>query len=92
MTSSQNSEIKRQQEYLDRLPEDYQFPLFNTKQALQSQRENGYKNTAAAAREIVDNALEAGAKHVDVLLCRPDQRHLKKKRAQERCFSHRFRR
>ncbi|MCY4179423.1 MAG: ATP-binding protein [Litoreibacter sp.] len=78
MTKTQNSEIKRQQKYLDRLPDDYQFPLFNTKQALQSQRQNGYKNTAAAAREIVDNALEAGAKHVDVVLCRPDQRHLKK--------------
>lgn len=78
MTKSQNSEIKRQQKYLDRLPDNYQFPLFNTKQALQSQRQNGYKNTAAAAREIVDNALEAGAKHVDVVLCRPDQRHLKK--------------
>lgn len=78
MTTTQNSEIKRQQKYLDRLPDNYQFPLFNTKQALQSQRQNGYKNTAAAAREIVDNALEAGAKHVDVVLCRPDQRHLKK--------------
>lgn len=78
MTKSQSSEIKRQQKYLDRLPDNYQFPLFNTKQALQSQRQNGYKNTAAAAREIVDNALEAGAKHVDVVLRRPDQRHLKK--------------
>ena len=78
MTTSQNSEIKRQKKYLDRLPDNYQFPLFNNKQALQSQRQSGYKNTAAAAREIIDNALEAGAKHVDVVLCRPDQRHLKK--------------
>ena len=78
MTTSQNSEIKRQRKYLDRLPDNYQFPLFNTQQALQSQRESGYKNTAAAAREIIDNALEAGAKQVDVVLCRPDERHIKK--------------
>lgn len=74
MTTYPNTEVKRQAEYLDRLPENYQFPLFNTMQALQSQRQNGYRNTAAAAREIIDNSIEAGAKKIDVVLSRPDQR------------------
>src|SRR5258708_1589101 len=60
------SEIERQKKYLAKLPEKFAFPLFNARQALESQRRNGYKNTAAAAREIVDNALEAGAKRVHV--------------------------
>ena len=61
------SEIERQQKYLDALPEDFPFPLFNTKRAVESQRQNGYRNTAAAAREIVDNAFEAGATKVHLI-------------------------
>src|SRR2546430_953681 len=57
-------EVERQEKYLSRLPEDFEFPLFNSKQALESQRKNGYRDSAAAAREIVDNALEAGAKRI----------------------------
>src|SRR5437660_6266419 len=48
------NEIERQRKYLARLPKDFTYPLFNSKQALESQRRNGYRNTAAAAREIVD--------------------------------------
>ena len=65
------TEVERQQKYLDRLPENYAFPLFNAAQALESQRRSGYRNTASAAREIVDNALEAGATRVDVCFERP---------------------
>lgn len=61
------SEIERQQKYLSRLPNDFTFPLFNSKQALNSQRRNGYRDSASAAREIVDNAMEAGAKRIDVV-------------------------
>jgi hypothetical protein len=61
------SEIERQEKYLAKLPEKFEFPLFNAMQALESQRRNGYRNTAAAAREIVDNALEAGAKRIHVV-------------------------
>lgn len=60
-------ELQRQEEYLNRLPEDFEFPLFNSKQALESQRRNGYRNTAAAAREIVDNALEAAAENIYIV-------------------------
>lgn len=60
-------EIERQRKYLAQLPEGYDFPLFNVRRALESQRRSGYRDTAAAAREIVDNAVEAGAKHVHVV-------------------------
>ena len=61
------NEIERQKKYLSELPKDFNFPLFNTKRALESQRQNGYKNTAVAAREIVDNAMEAKASKVHVI-------------------------
>ncbi len=61
------SEIERQKKYLAELPEDFTFPLFNTRRALESQRQNGYRNTAVAARELVDNAFEAGASKVHVI-------------------------
>lgn len=70
MAPTYMTEIDRQRAYLDRLPDDYQFPLFNTKQALNSQRRNGYRNTAVAAREIIDNAIEAGADRIDVIINR----------------------
>src|SRR5689334_10429967 len=61
------SEIERQQKYLAELPKDFSYPLFNTKRALDSQRQNGYRNTAVAAREIVDNALEAKATKMHII-------------------------
>jgi len=64
-------EHERQEAYLNDLPEDFQYPLFNGASAIQSQRKSGYKNTACAAREIVDNALEAGADNVWVALQLP---------------------
>src|SRR5256885_17084969 len=66
-------EIQRQKKYLDQLGDHFTFPLFNSKRALESQRRSGYRNTAAAAREIVDNAIEAGATKVHVILDRPSQ-------------------
>ena len=61
------SELERQEKYLAQLPEDYEFPLFNARQAVESQRRSGYKDTAAASREVVDNAIEACATRVDVV-------------------------
>ncbi len=65
------SELERQEYYLSQLPETYEFPLFSGKQAVESQRRSGYKDTARAAREIVDNASEAGAKNVWIVFDRP---------------------
>lgn len=67
------TEVERQQKYLARLPDDFDFPLFNAAQALESQRRSGYRNTAAAGREIVDNAMEAGANRIDVCFGKPKQ-------------------
>lgn len=61
------SELQRQKKYLERLPNSFAFPLFNAKQALESQRRSGYRNTASAAREITDNAIEAGADKIHVV-------------------------
>src|SRR5262249_52800418 len=52
--------------------ETYQYPLFSGKQAVLSQRRSGYRTSAKAAREIIDNALEAGAKNVWVTFDRPE--------------------
>lgn len=68
------TELERQKKYVDQLPEEFAFPLFNTRYAVESQRQSGYKHTAAAAREIVDNAIEAGATKVHVIFDRPRQR------------------
>ena len=67
------TEVERQQKYLDRLPSNYAFPLFNASQALESQRRSGYRSSASAAREIVDNAMEAGANRIDICFGRPKQ-------------------
>ncbi|MCC6362158.1 MAG: ATP-binding protein [Bryobacterales bacterium] len=61
------NELERQEKYLAELPADFTYPLFNTKRALDSQRQNGYRNTAVAAREIVDNSFEAKATKVHVI-------------------------
>ena len=62
------SELERQDYYLKKLPQDFEFPLFSGRQAVESQRSSNYKNTACAARELVDNAIEAGAQQVRVYL------------------------
>ncbi len=67
------SEIDRQNYYTSRLPGDFSFPLFSGRQAVLSQRQSGYRTTARAAREIVDNAIEAGAKNIWVILGRPSE-------------------
>jgi hypothetical protein len=60
-------ELERQRKYLANLPSDFGFPLFNARYAVESQRKSGYRDTAAASREIVDNAIEAGADQIHVV-------------------------
>ncbi|HEV2715429.1 MAG TPA: ATP-binding protein [Terriglobales bacterium] len=62
------TELQRQDEYIRELPENFEFPLFSGRQAVESQRKSGYQTTAHAAREIVDNAIEAGAANVWIAL------------------------
>jgi hypothetical protein len=75
------TEIERQKKYLGQLPDKYEYPVFNTRRALESQRRSGYRHTAAAAREILDNGIEAGATRIDVILQRPER--LKEHQRQE---------
>lgn len=70
-------EVERQRQYLDDLPPGFQYPLFNARQALESQRDSGYVNTASAAREIVDNAIEAGAERIHIVF-ETGMRHTRK--------------
>ncbi len=65
-TDALDAEVARQEKHLAQLPETFDFPLFNSKHAIESQRRSGYRNTSAAAREIVDNAIEAKASRIDV--------------------------
>lgn len=64
------TEVERQDRYLAELPKNYNFPLFDGRLAIESQRKSGYKDTATAGREIVDNAVEAGAKNVWIIMDR----------------------
>lgn len=61
------TEVERQRKYIEALPDDFQFPLFNAKSALESMRASAYHDSARAAREIVDNAIEAGASRIDIV-------------------------
>lgn len=61
-----DAEVARQEKHLAQLPKNFDFPLFNSKHAIESQRRSAYRNTSAAAREIVDNAIEAKASRIDV--------------------------
>jgi hypothetical protein len=42
-------EVERQQTTLEQLELDFTFPLFNSEKALESQRQSGYRTSAAAA-------------------------------------------
>jgi hypothetical protein len=72
------SEVERQNYYTGRLPEDFKFPLFNGRQAVHSQRASNYRTTGRAAREIVDNAIEAGAKTIRIIFDQPSDKNREK--------------
>jgi hypothetical protein len=58
------TEIERQRKAISALGPEFSYPLFNGRNAIESARKSVYKNTARAAREIIDNAYEAGARNV----------------------------
>lgn len=73
-----DAEVARQEKHLAQLPTNFDFPLFNSKHAIESQRRSGYRNTSAAAREIVDNAIEAKASRIDVFFAQTKRQKGKK--------------
>ena len=46
------TEIERQEAVLAELPEDYEFPLFDGRPAIESQRNSLYKNIPRAAADL----------------------------------------
>lgn len=56
------------------MPEtDLTFDLVPTHLAVQAMRDNGYRNTAYAVAELIDNALQAEATQVELLCCESEE-------------------
>ncbi len=53
--------------------------------AIQAMRDNGYKNTAYAIAELIDNSLQAGAKNVELLCAEEEIESSKGKRISRIC-------
>src|SRR5579859_5530237 len=53
-------------------PDDV-FDLVPTHLAVQAMRDNGYRNTAYAIAELIDNAIQAEATHVELLCCESEE-------------------
>jgi hypothetical protein len=49
--------------------EGFGFDLVPTHLAVQAMRDNGYRNTAYALAELIDNSIQAGATNVELLCC-----------------------
>ena len=47
-------------------------PIIPAKTAIKTFRDAGYKSTAAAVAEIIDNSIEANAKNIKILVSEDD--------------------
>ena len=56
------------------------FDLIPTQLAIVAMRDNGYKNTAYALAEPIDNSIQAGATHVEVLCSETEERVRQRRR------------
>lgn len=65
---SLEDEWSKQDTALGKLGEQYEFPLFSAARAIESQRRSAYRDTASAALEIVDNAMESKATWIHVVM------------------------
>ena len=54
-------------------PNDNAFDLVPTHLAVQAMRDNGYRNTAYAIAELIDNAIQAEATQVELLCCESEE-------------------
>lgn len=75
-----NQDLKKQREFVAKLKEkNFTYPLVATEAFVRGMRDSGYKSTATALRELVDNALQAQANSVDIVLgYHPDNKSKKK--------------
>lgn len=56
------------------------FDLIPTQLAIVAMRDNGYKNTAYALAELIDNSIQAGATHVEMLCSETEERVRQRRR------------
>lgn len=55
------------------MPDDNAFDLVPTHLAVQAMRDNGYRNSAYAVAELIDNSIQAGATDVELLCCESEE-------------------
>jgi len=73
------TEYEKQDAVLNDLHKDFIFPVYSTMHAIESSRRTAYKDTASAALEIVDNAIEAGAGSIHIVFDQAVSKNKKKK-------------
>ena len=61
-------------------------PIIPANTAIQTFRDNGYKNTASAISELIDNSIDAKAKNVQILVF--EETVTKSNRPQKQIFSY----
>ena len=63
-----NPDLRRQRDVVsDIRSKKHRMPLVNSEIFVRSVRDSGYKSTATAIDEFVDNSVQAGAAHVDIV-------------------------
>ena len=55
------------------MPTEDSFDLVPTRLAVQAMRDNGYRNTAYAVAELIDNSIQAEATNVELLCCESEE-------------------
>lgn len=67
-------------------------PLFNPSPALRAQLRSGYRNSDYAISEIIDNAIEANAKNIDIFVIQGYTAPKKNQWQKKFCYSSNFNR
>lgn len=57
------------------------YDLVPTHLAVKAMRDNGYRNTAYAVAELIDNSIQAGARHVELLCAEDEELVLERRRS-----------
>jgi len=62
-------DLQQQHQYVEKIhQEGFSFPLIAAEAFVRGMRESGYKSTATALNELIDNAIQAQASRVDIVL------------------------
>lgn len=73
-------DLEKQHQYVRKLEQQhFAFPLIAAESFVRGMRESGYKSTATALNELIDNAIQAQAKHIDIILGYDEENKSKKK-------------